>query len=68
MRINPLTLLYTMKHLGPYRKYMIAAAVIQSIIVVVAGYLLFKSKAMKSPLEHDVQDKPAVEQPLKTDN
>lgn len=57
-----------MKHLGPYRKYMIAGAIIQSIIVVVAGYLLFKSRAAKNPLEHDVQEKPVVEQPLKSDN
>lgn len=57
-----------MKHLGPYRKYMIAGAIIQSIIVVVAGYLLFKSRAAKNPLEHEVPEKPGVEQQLKSDN
>ncbi len=57
-----------MKHLGKYRKYIIAAAVIQSIIVAVAGYLLFKSKAMTVSLDHSGQEKPGVEEPIKRNN
>ncbi len=55
----------TMKHLGPYKKYIIAAAVIQSIIVIIVGYILFKSKAMKEPLEYSGQERPIVEESLK---
>lgn len=58
----------TMKNLGPYKKYIVAAAVIQSIIVVVAGYLLFRAMADKASLEHQVQEKPGVEEPLKNSN
>ncbi len=47
----------TMNNLGPYKKYIIAAAVIQSIIVIIVGFILFKSKAMKDPLEHEGQEK-----------
>ena len=57
-----------MKQLGPYKKYIIAAAVIQSIIVIIVGYVLFKSMAVKDPVEHQVQDKAAVEEPLKQSN
>ena len=67
-RENPPTLHGTMKQLGPYKKYIIAAAVIQSIIVIIVGYILFKSKAMKDPLEHKVQENPGVEEPLKRNN
>ena len=57
-----------MKQLGPYKKYIIAAAVIQSIIVVIVGFVLFKSMAEKDPVEHQVQDKPGVEEPVKRSN
>jgi len=57
-----------MKQLGPYKKYIIAAAVIQSIIVVIVGFVLFKSMAEKDPVELQVQDKPGVEEPLKQSN
>lgn len=57
-----------MNNLGPYKKYIIAAAVIQSIIVIIVGFILFKSKAMKDPLEHEVQEKSGVEEPLKRSN
>lgn len=57
-----------MKQLGPYKKYIIAAAVIQSIIVVIVGFVLFKSMAEKDPVEHQVQDKAGVEEPLKQSN
>lgn len=57
-----------MKQLGPYKKYIIAAAVIQSVIVVIVGYVLFKSMAVEDPAEHQVQDKPGVEEPLKSSN
>jgi len=36
-----------MKQLGPYRKFVIAAAILQSIIVVVAGFFLFKDRLGK---------------------
>jgi len=55
----------TMNNLGPYKKYIIAAAVIQSIIVAIAGYMLFKSKSVNDPLENKTQEKPGVEEPLK---
>ncbi len=55
------TLWSFMKQLGPHKKYVIAAAVIQSIIVVIAGYLLFKSKFNHDPAD-SVQKKPHVEQ------
>ena len=54
-----------MKHLGPYKKFIIAAAVIQSIIVVGAGYILFKSKTMKESLEHKAMERPGVEETVK---
>ena len=57
-----------MKQLGPYKKYIIAAAVIQSVIVVIVGYVLFKSMAVEDPVEQQVQDKPGVEEPLKSSN
>jgi|GEM_PF-3062643 len=57
-----------MNNLGPYKKYIIAAAVIQSIIVIIVGFILFKSKAMKDPLEHEGQENPGVEEPLKRSN
>lgn len=47
-----------MKNLGPYKKYIIAAAIIQSIVVVVVGYILFKSKLTKDPLEGQMDEKP----------
>ena len=56
----------SMKHLGPYKKYIIAAAVIQCIIVIVGGYYLFKYSAMKNSMEHEAQEKPRLEEPLKT--
>ncbi len=40
-----------MKQLGPYKKYIIAAAIIQSIIVVLIGYVLFKSRSEEKTLE-----------------
>jgi hypothetical protein len=58
----------TMKQLGPYKKYIIAAAVIQSIIVVIVGYVLFKSMVEKDPMEHKAQEKPGIEEPLKGNN
>ena len=57
-----------MKQLGPYKKYIIAAAVIQSVIVVIVGYVLFKSMAVEDPVDQQVQDKPGVEEPLKSSN
>jgi len=53
-----------MKRLAPYKKYIIAAAVIQSVIVIFVGYLLFKSKGMTAPMKHKVLEKIGVEQPL----
>lgn len=53
-----------MNKLGPYKKYVVIAAVIQSIIVVVAGYILFKSRAAKELPENKMQDKPVVERTL----
>lgn len=55
----------TMNHLGKYKKYIIAVAVIQSIIVAVAGYVLFKSKIVTDPPDHRGQEKTGVEEPLK---
>ncbi len=57
-----------MNNLGPYKKYIIAAAVIQSIIVIIVGFILFKSKAMKDPLEQGGLEKSGVEEPLKRSN
>jgi hypothetical protein len=34
-----------MKQLGPHKKYVILAIVIQSIVVVLLGYYLFKARA-----------------------
>ncbi len=55
-----------MKQLGPYKKYIFAAAVIQVIIVIIGGYLLFKYSAMKNSMKHEAQEKPRLEEPLKT--
>lgn len=57
-----------MKQLRPYKKFIIAAAVVQSIIVIIVGYVLFKSKFADNPLEHEKIDKPGVEEPLKSKN
>ena len=57
-----------MKHLGPYKKYIFAAAVIQVIIVIVGGYILFKYSAMKNPMKHEAQEKLRVEEPLRHNN
>ena len=57
-----------MNQLGPYKKYVILAAVIQSIIVVIVGIVLFKSKVMKEPIEHKTQERPVVEEPLNSCN
>ena len=57
-----------MKQLGPYKKFIIAAAVIQSILVIIVGYVLFKSKAAKDPLQHQIPGKMAAENPQKRDN
>ena len=57
-----------MNQLGPYKKYVILAAVIQSIIVVIVGIVLFKSKVMKEPIEQKAQERPVVEEPLKSGN
>ena len=57
-----------MNNLGPYKKYIIAAAIIQSIIVIIVGFILFKSKTMNDPLEHEGQEKSGVEEPLKRSN
>jgi len=54
-----------MNRLGPYRKYIIAAAIIQSIIVVLIGYFLFKSRAASESLDHDIHEKPSLEEPIK---
>jgi hypothetical protein len=51
-----------MKQLGPYRKIVITAAVVQTIIVVVAGYLLFKSSFSQKP-DAVMATKPVIEQP-----
>jgi hypothetical protein len=37
-----------MKQLGPHKKYVILAIVIQSIVVVLLGYYLFKARADKT--------------------
>ena len=50
-----------MKQLGPYRKYVTIAAIVQSVIVIVAGYLLFKSQAHRDPADA-VTKKPHIEQ------
>lgn len=56
-----------MKQLGPYRKFVIAAAIVQSIIVIVAGFLLFKDKL--SNMHRDTTPaSPQVEQPAATRN
>lgn len=55
-----------MKHLGQYKKYIIAAAVIQCIIVIIGGYYFFKYSAMKNSMKHEAQEKPRLEEPLKT--
>jgi hypothetical protein len=52
-----------MKDLGPYRKYIIAAAIVQSVIVICASYLLFKSKSDNLSPQDNVQEPPAVEAP-----
>jgi len=57
-----------MKRLGPYKKYIIAAAVIQSVMVVFVGYFFFKSKRMKAPIKQKMLGKIGVEQPLKRNN
>ena len=57
-----------MNKLGPYKKYVIIAAVIQSIIVVIVGIVLFKSKVMKEPIEYKTQERPVVEEPLQPGN
>jgi len=57
-----------MKQLGPYKKYIIIAAVIQSIIVVIAGYILFKSMADRASDHHTDQEKQVIEAPLKNNN
>jgi hypothetical protein len=40
-----------MKQLGPHKKYVILAIVIQSIVVVLLGYYLFKARADKAEKE-----------------
>jgi hypothetical protein len=45
---NPLNLGSAMKQLGPHKKYVILAIVIQSIVVVLLGYYLFKARAEKT--------------------
>lgn len=57
-----------MKNLGPYKKYIFAAALIQVILVIIGGYLLFKYSAMKNSIKHEAQEKPRVEEPLKHTN
>ena len=57
-----------MKNLGPYRKYIVAAAIIQAIIVVIGGYILFKESALKDQQEHKGQEHIKVEEPLKRDS
>jgi hypothetical protein len=42
-----------MKQLGPHKKYVILAIVIQSIVVVLLGYYLFKVRADKAEKEGD---------------
>ncbi len=55
-----------MKNLGQYKKYLVAAVVIQCIIVIVGGYYLFKYSAMNNSMKQEVQEKPRLEEPLKT--
>lgn len=50
-----------MKQLGRHKKYVIIAAVVQSVIVIIAGYLLFKSKLNHEPSD-SIQKKPHIEQ------
>jgi len=53
-----------MKSLGPYRKYIIAAAIVQSIIVIFASYLLFKAKNDAGAPEDSLPKMPVVEAPV----
>jgi hypothetical protein len=53
-----------MKNLGPYKKYIIIAAVIQSIVVIVAGYIIFRAKMSSDYRAHDLKENPGVEQQL----
>jgi hypothetical protein len=50
-----------MKQLGPYKIIVIIAAIIQSIIVVVAGYLLFKHRGFTSS-QSSLPPKATIEQ------
>lgn len=56
-----------MKHLGPYKKYIVAAAVIQSIVVIIGGFILFKYSAEKKSAIYESQA-PRVEEPLRNSN
>lgn len=58
----------SMKHLGPYKKYIVAAAVIQSIVVIIGGFILFKYSAEKDSAIDETQDTPRVEQPQRDSN
>lgn len=53
-----------MNRLGPYKKYIIAAAVIQSILVIFVGYILFKSRAE----EKSVADPTSMQQQIIENN
>lgn len=50
-----------MKQLGPYKKYIIIAAVIQSILVIIFGYSLFKSRGVGKAVLNDAQHAPVQE-------
>lgn len=51
-----------MKQLGPHKKYVILAIVIQSIAVILLGYYLFKSRAAKNAIEDPPRPATTIEQ------
>jgi hypothetical protein len=52
-----------MKDLAPYRKYIIAAAIVQSVVVIWASYLLFKAKGDDFSPKDNLQESTVVESP-----
>lgn len=45
-----------MKQLGPHKKYVILAIIIQSIAVILIGYYLFKARAAKEGQQGQVEN------------